>query len=114
MSDLFLLSVNELSENISSKKISPVDLYDTFTQRIEKFNSKLNCFIEVFDDWKTKAIIAKKEIFDGNIRGPLHGIPIAIKDLIDVKGKITTAGSKILINNQVNESAVIISALENA
>ena len=48
MSDLFLLSVNELSENISSRKISPVDLYDTFTQRIEKLNSKLNCFIDIF------------------------------------------------------------------
>ena len=114
MSDLFLLSVNELSENISSRKISPVDLYNTFTQRIEKFNSKLNCFIEVFDDWKNKAEIAEKEIFDGKIRGPLHGIPIAVKDLINVKGKVTTAGSKILINNQANESAVIISALETA
>ena len=93
MSDLFLLSVNELSENIATNKISPIDLYDTFIQRIEKYNSKLNCFIEVLDDWKTKAKIAEKEIYDGNIRGPLHGIPIAVKDLINVKGKITTAGS---------------------
>ena len=56
-------------------------------------------FIEIYEDWEEKARVAEKQILKGDYKGPLHGIPIAVKDLIDIKGKVTTAGSKILKNN---------------
>ena len=114
MSSLTDLPAAELSNLVSSKEISPVDIFKAFSSRIDKFNNDLNCFIQVFEDWEDNAKNAEKEIIRGDIKGPLHGIPIAIKDLIDYEGKITTAGSKILTNNLANRSAEIVSAMQSA
>ena len=114
MSNILNLTGFDISELISRSELSPVDLYNNYSNQIDKFEPKINAFLKIFDNWKEKAIIAEKEISRGNYIGPLHGIPIAIKDLINVKGENTSAGSKILSNNIAAKSAVIVSALESA
>jgi aspartyl-tRNA(Asn)/glutamyl-tRNA(Gln) amidotransferase subunit A len=93
-----LFSVKELSEKLKTKEISPVDLVDRCFDKISKFNPLLNAFITVVDenDAYNDARIAEKEIAHGNYRGPLHGIPFSIKDIIYRKGIRCTAGSRIL------------------
>jgi aspartyl-tRNA(Asn)/glutamyl-tRNA(Gln) amidotransferase subunit A len=93
-----LFSVKQLSEKIKTCEISPVDLIEYCFNRINKFDPSLNAFITVIDeiDAYNNARIAEKEISLGNYRGPLHGIPFSIKDIIYVKGIRCTAGSKIL------------------
>jgi aspartyl-tRNA(Asn)/glutamyl-tRNA(Gln) amidotransferase subunit A len=93
-----LFSVKQLSEKIKTNEISPVDLIECCFDRIRKFNPSLNAFITVIDekDAYDNARVAEKEISHGNYRGPLHGIPFSIKDIIYAKGIRCTAGSKIL------------------
>lgn len=92
------LSVKQMSEKIRTSEISPVDLIEYCFDRIRKFNPSLNAFITVTDerDAYNIARIAEKEISHGNYRGPLHGIPFSIKDIICAKGIRCTAGSRIL------------------
>ena len=104
----------ELSELIKNRSLSPVDLYNHYSSRIKKYENKISSFVEIYDDWEEKALIAEKQILNGDLIGPFHGIPVAVKDLVDVKGKVTTAGSKILNNNIAHSNAEIISALEKA
>ena len=86
----------EISELIRNRSLSPVDLYNHYSTRIKKYENKISSFVEIYDDWEEKALIAEKQILNGDLIGPFHGIPVAVKDLVDVKGKVTTAGSKIL------------------
>jgi aspartyl-tRNA(Asn)/glutamyl-tRNA(Gln) amidotransferase subunit A len=93
-----LFSVKHLSEKIKTNEISPVDLIEFCFDRIRKFNPSLNAFITVIDeeDAYNDARIAEREISQGNYRGPLHGIPFSIKDIIYAKDTRCTGGSKIL------------------
>lgn len=93
------LSISELAPLIQSRKISPVDLTNQVLSRIEALQPKLNSFITVTArDAREAARAAEKEILAEHYRGPLHGIPISIKDLFATRGVRTTAGSKILSN----------------
>ena len=93
MSSIANLSVSEISDLIFKKDLSPVDLFSFYSDRINKLDSNINSFIEIFDNWEEKAKICQQEISRGEYKGPLHGIPIAVKDLVDVRSKVTTAGS---------------------
>ena len=98
--ELTFYTIKDLSQKIREKSISPVELTNAYLDRIELIDKELNSFIEVYRDSALKrAIELEKEMLSGNIRGPLHGIPIALKDIFDVKDRITTVGSKILRNN---------------
>jgi aspartyl-tRNA(Asn)/glutamyl-tRNA(Gln) amidotransferase subunit A len=91
-------SVKQFSEKIKTNEISPVDLFECCFDRIRQFNPSLNAFITVIDERYAYNIarIAEKDISHGNYRGPLHGIPFSIKDIIYAKGIRCTAGSRIL------------------
>ena len=94
--ELHELSIAEVSKLIRNRKVSPVELTKNCLSRIEQFNGKLNAFISIYEDEAIKqAKKAEREISKKNYRGPLHGVPIAIKDNIYFAKKITTMGSKI-------------------
>ncbi|MDP7194333.1 MAG: amidase [Dehalococcoidia bacterium] len=113
--ELILYTIKDLSQKIREKSISPVELTNAYLDRIELVDKELNSFIEVYRDSALKrAIEFEKEILSGNIRGPLHGIPIALKDIFDVKDRITTVGSKMLRNNFASSNATVVDKLETS
>lgn len=97
------------------RKISPVELARECLERIEALNPSLNAFITVTADLALdQARIAEQEILRGNWRGPLHGIPIGLKDLIDTAGIRTTAASALYKDRIPTQSAKVAMKLEQA
>jgi aspartyl-tRNA(Asn)/glutamyl-tRNA(Gln) amidotransferase subunit A len=85
-----------LSSEISAGRLSPVDLVDTLLERIGAHDPKLHAFVEVYaEDARLAAEAADKAIRSGHAVGPLHGIPIALKDLVEIEGRVTTGGSQV-------------------
>jgi len=114
-SDLTQLGLNEASQLVRKKKVSPVELTDACLRRIERLNPKLNAFITVTANTAlVEARQAEAEIQRGNWKGPLHGIPIALKDLVDTAGVRTTAGSGIFKDRIPTEDAEIVRRLKTA
>src|SRR5215475_1938928 len=96
MPDLAKATIADLSEALRTRKLSPLELTHECLQRIEQRNPVLNAFITVTADQALKrARQSEEEIMRGNWRGPLHGIPIGLKDLIDTLGIRTTAASNL-------------------
>jgi aspartyl-tRNA(Asn)/glutamyl-tRNA(Gln) amidotransferase subunit A len=90
------ITIHELSPRISDREISPVELTRDCLARIDELNPTLNAFITVTaDSALDQARRAEQEIFRGDYRGPLHGIPIGLKDIIDTAGVRTTAASAL-------------------
>ena len=115
MSDLHWLTVAEAAEAIRARKLSPVELTKALLTRIERLDPKLNVFIRLDAEVALDAAkAAESEIMAGRTRGPLHGLPVAIKDIIDVAGLPTTCHSKILIDNIAKADAVCVSRLRGA
>jgi aspartyl-tRNA(Asn)/glutamyl-tRNA(Gln) amidotransferase subunit A len=97
LQDINNLTIKHVSKLIASRKISCLELVDATIERIEKLNPKLNAFITILDQSaKREAKHADSLIKQGKYLGPLHGIPISLKDLIYIKGIRSTSGSKIL------------------
>jgi aspartyl-tRNA(Asn)/glutamyl-tRNA(Gln) amidotransferase subunit A len=115
MLDLTALTIAEASRLMRGKKLSPVELTQTALQRIAALNPRLNAFITVLEDGaQAAAKKAEQEMMSGHHRGPLHGIPIALKDLCATKGIRTTAGSKILGDYIPKEDATVAQRLAEA
>jgi aspartyl-tRNA(Asn)/glutamyl-tRNA(Gln) amidotransferase subunit A len=94
--DPSLLSARRLSAEISAGRLSPVAAVEAFLARIAGQNQQLHAYIDVYADTaKLAAEAADKAIRSGHAVGPLHGVPIALKDLIDLEGRITTGGSAV-------------------
>jgi aspartyl-tRNA(Asn)/glutamyl-tRNA(Gln) amidotransferase subunit A len=90
------MSAGELSKLIESKEVSPVEVIDAHLARIEITEPVLNSFITLLPDQaRASARRAEAEIRKGNYLGPLHGIPVALKDLFHTAGVRTTSGSRI-------------------
>jgi aspartyl-tRNA(Asn)/glutamyl-tRNA(Gln) amidotransferase subunit A len=90
------LTVQQLSGEIQSRRLSPVELMDCLLDRIAKHDRKLHAFITLYrDEARLAAEAADKAIRAGYSVGPLHGIPIALKDLVEIEGRVTTGGSKV-------------------
>ena len=95
--DLHWLPVTRAAQAIAARELSPVDLTKALLDRIEKLDPRLNAFIRIDGDMALAAAkAAESEIMSGRSRGPLHGVPVGIKDIIDVAGLPTTCHSKIL------------------
>jgi aspartyl-tRNA(Asn)/glutamyl-tRNA(Gln) amidotransferase subunit A len=108
-------TIVELSPRLRRKEVSPLELTRICLDRIEKLNPRLNAFITVTaESALAEAAAAEKEILRGEWRGPLHGIPISIKDLIDTAGVRTTAASALYQNRVPNEDAEVVRRLRNA
>jgi aspartyl-tRNA(Asn)/glutamyl-tRNA(Gln) amidotransferase subunit A len=114
-SDATWLSLNEASRLIRDKKISPVDLTQGCLNRIDRLNPRLNAFITVTaESALAQAREAETEIQRGHWRGPLHGIPIALKDLFDTAGVPTTAASDLFKDRVPTEDCEIVRRLKVA
>ena len=114
-SELPLLDLSEASRAVQKKEVSPVELAQACLARIEKLNPHLNAFITVTG---TEALDAARkaeaEIARGEWKGPLHGIPLAVKDLIETAGVKTTGASAVLQDNVPNADAEVIRRLKSA
>lgn len=113
--DYTYASIAEISKLIRQKKVSPVEITKACLRRIELLNPKLNAFITVTAEQALKeAKIAETEIKNGKWKGPLHGIPVALKDNIDTAGIRTTAASAVFKDRIPTEDAVLVKQLKKA
>ncbi len=109
------LSISELARLLRAKSVSPVEVVRECLARIERLNPRLNAFITVTSDSAlSQARKAESEIREGKWRGPLHGIPVGIKDIIDTADAPTTAASLLFKNRRPKEDAEVVSQLREA
>lgn len=113
--DVLYLTVRELGNQIRQREISPVELTESYLARSEKLGPTLNAYATMTRDLALKqAHAAESEITAGHYRGPLHGVPYGLKDLIAVEGYPTTWGAKPFANQQFNYNATIVEKLNRA
>jgi aspartyl-tRNA(Asn)/glutamyl-tRNA(Gln) amidotransferase subunit A len=113
--DLTYATVAELSAVIGSRKVSPVEVVDVLLDRIERRNPQLGAFIDVYArDARLAAEAADKAIRAGHQVGPLHGVPVALKDIIELEGRVTTGGSKVWANRVSTVTATLAQRLIGA
>ena len=113
--DLEGLTIARLAGQIESGEVSPVDLTNLVFERIERLNPALNAYVTLTKDQAlADAATAAREVEDGRYRGPLHGVPISIKDNIAIKGVRTTAGSKTLSDWKPDHDATVVGRLRAA
>ncbi|HUJ31031.1 MAG TPA: amidase [Candidatus Acidoferrum sp.] len=109
------LSVRELGDQIRDRKISPVELAESFLARSEGLGPKLNAYATITRELALKqAHAAEEEISVGHYRGPLHGVPYGLKDLVAVEGYPTTWGARIFANRKFNYNATLVEKLNSA
>jgi aspartyl-tRNA(Asn)/glutamyl-tRNA(Gln) amidotransferase subunit A len=114
-SNVTQLDLNEASQLLRSRRISPVQLTQECLSRVERFNGKLNAFITVTaDSALAEARVAESEIQRGYWRGPLHGMPIALKDIVDTVGLRTTAASGLFKDRIPVKDAEVVRRLKAA
>ena len=93
MSDLCTKAITQLAELIRSRKISPVEVFQAYLERVDQLNPKLNAIVTLAPDAIERAREAEAAITRGDALGPLHGVPLTIKDTIETAGLRTTSGS---------------------
>jgi aspartyl-tRNA(Asn)/glutamyl-tRNA(Gln) amidotransferase subunit A len=113
--DLAYATIGELAPRLEQREISPVELTSACLERIATLDSRVNAYITVLQESAIReAEQAEREIAAGQYRGPLHGIPLAHKDLYYTAGVRTTAGSKILGEFVPDEDAAVVARLRQA
>jgi aspartyl-tRNA(Asn)/glutamyl-tRNA(Gln) amidotransferase subunit A len=115
MKPLLDLSIADLAPRIASRQVSVLDVTEECLSRIARENGRLNAFITVLaDQARDDARRVDDEIAAGRYRGPLHGIPVSLKDLIDLAGAPTTAASRLLEGHTAPADAVVAARLRAA
>ncbi|MEJ0071401.1 MAG: amidase [Pseudomonadota bacterium] len=115
MSELAFLSLAEAAELIRAKKLSPLDYTKALLAHIARHETQLNAFITLTPERALQdAKAAETEIAAGKWRGPFHGMPYALKDIVDVAGLPTTGHSKVLIDNIAKTDAPVTARLRAA
>ena len=110
--DLCYSPATDLAARIRTGRLSPVEVIDNALARIDEVNPKLNGFCFVFpEEARAEAKAMEAEARQGKLRGPLHGVPFAIKDLTPTKGHRTTLGSHAYEHNVADHDATIVEAL---
>jgi aspartyl-tRNA(Asn)/glutamyl-tRNA(Gln) amidotransferase subunit A len=113
--DIAFLSATELGSAIKSREISPSEAVEAYLNRIERIDPQVNSYITVMaKQARQEALEAEKEIRRGDYWGPLHGIPMGIKDQIYTKGVRTTDGSKIRSDFIPKFDATVVTNLKKA
>jgi aspartyl-tRNA(Asn)/glutamyl-tRNA(Gln) amidotransferase subunit A len=115
MSELAFLGLADAAQLIRARKLSPVEYTRALLERIERLDSRYHAFIRVTPELAIAAARrAEQEIAAGSLRGPLHGVPFGLKDIIDVAGQPTTGHSKVLGDNIATADAVVTARLKSA
>jgi aspartyl-tRNA(Asn)/glutamyl-tRNA(Gln) amidotransferase subunit A len=113
--DVLYLSATELGKRIQSRKLSPVELAEAYLARIDRLGPKLKAFVTVTRDRAlAQARQAEEEIAAGKVRGPLHGVPYATKDLLAIKGLRTTWGATPFADQTFDYDATLVTRLDQA
>ena len=114
-SEIPFLSASALSGLIASREISPVEATEAYLDRIDSLDFKFNAYLTVTRDMALAAAQeAEREIAAGNHRGPMHGVPVAVKDQFLSAGVRSTGGSRILGDYVPDEDATVIANLKQA
>src|SRR5688572_19987798 len=113
--DLHDLSIAELATRIAARTLSPVELLDALIRRVEQHDDALHAFVtRTFELGRRQATRAEAEIAGGTHRGPLHGIPFALKDIYDTAGILTSGHSRVFIDRIPAEDATATRKLDEA
>lgn len=113
--ELAYKTISELSSLIQTKEISPVELTEAVLNRAERLNEKIHAYIHIHrDDALRDAKQAEQEINTGTYRGPMHGIPVAMKDMFAFKDWIRTMGSNIHPDKPAGYDATVVARLKEA
>src|SRR4051812_19586818 len=108
-------TIAELARALHARATTVETIVERCLQRIARRNATVNAFIAVFEnDAREQARQADREIAAGRYRGPLHGVPLSIKDLFDVGGVPTTAASRVRQGHVAERDAASVAALRNA
>ena len=112
---LHWLAAHDLAAALRSGRVSSREATDHCLERIDRLDGRLHSFVHVFaEEARSAAERADAELKRGDDRGPLHGIPIAVKDLVAVKGVATAAGTRVLRDHIAEEDACIVTRLRSA
>ena len=113
--DLLKLTISQLAPRVQSGEVSPVELTEAALAQAHRLQPALNSFITILDDQAmSQAHEMEEALAKGDYRGPLHGIPIGIKDNIATAGIRTTVGSKVLSDNVPDEDAYVVTLCKAA
>jgi aspartyl-tRNA(Asn)/glutamyl-tRNA(Gln) amidotransferase subunit A len=113
--DLCSLSLEQLASAIRDGSVTPVQITTALLERIGSVNDTLRIFVNITRDQAlADAEALGNELKAGKSRGALHGIPIAIKDLLDIKGVVTTACSQFLLQNVAQSDSTVVQRLREA
>ncbi len=108
-------SATKMAAMIAAKELSAVELVEAHLAQIERLNPKLNAFVDLrAEEAIAEARAAEKSVINGDLLGPMHGVPISIKSCIDVAGMKCEAGSKLRANNIPKRDAVLVQRLKAA
>lgn len=115
MDELHYLSLTEVAGKIAARELSPVDVTRAQLARIEALDPELHAYVTLLPDLAlAEAERAAREIADGRRRGPLHGVPIAVKDLYDTKGVRTSCGMQLFADRVPDADACVVERLREA
>jgi aspartyl-tRNA(Asn)/glutamyl-tRNA(Gln) amidotransferase subunit A len=111
----FARSLSAVSASLKRREISPVELVSAILDRIASVEPVVKAFVSCYaDEAMTCAAIAEEEITNGNYRGPLHGIPLGVKDIYDIVGRPTLSGTKARYDHVAEEDATVVARLRAA
>ena len=109
------MTIEEFGRRLRAREITSAQVTDQCLRRIETDNPRLNAFILVMaDEARRQALASDQALAAGRDRGPLHGVPISIKDLLDMRGLPTTAASRVRDGHRANRDATAITHLRQA
>jgi aspartyl-tRNA(Asn)/glutamyl-tRNA(Gln) amidotransferase subunit A len=113
--DVLYGSVRELSEGIRARRLSPVELTEAYLQRLEQYGTTLGAVVTITSERALReARVAEREIASGRWRGPLHGVPYGVKDLLATAGDLTTWGAAPYREQRFDFDATVVQRLTSA
>src|SRR6187399_2185575 len=109
------MTIEEFGRRLRAREISAVEMTAECLRRIDAESARLNAFITVMrDEAERQAQVADRELASGVDRGVLHGVPISIKDLVDVRGVPTTAASRVREGHVAKDDSPVVVRLRQA